>query len=86
MSNGTLCVLRDEQNHTWSVWMCRGLGKRERLAGFEDRAAAADYALREAALRNEADSVELTVHLPDDCPCYPEHERLCNERLRLEKR
>jgi hypothetical protein len=74
MNTGTLCILRDGQQEAWSVWMCHGFGERQRLAGFEDRAAAADFALSEAD-RLHGEGWELQVHLPDDCPCYPEHER-----------
>ena len=76
MNSGTLCILRDGQHETWSVWLCRGFGRREYLERFEDRASAADFALREAARRNDEEDAELSVHLPDDCPCQPEHERL----------
>ena len=74
-TKGTLCVLREDQKEQWSVWMCLGFGERQRLGEFDDRASAADFAVSEVSA-HAAEGIELDLHLPDDCPCYPEHERL----------
>ncbi len=67
---GELCVLRDESGAGWSVAICRGnVVDREVLARFSDSAKAAEFAVAERD-RRRADGVELTIHFPDDCPCY----------------
>ncbi|MCY2954397.1 MAG: hypothetical protein NTU53_20895 [Planctomycetota bacterium] len=67
---GDICVLRDPQADTWSVSIWRGLASPEVLGRFDERAKAVAFALAERDRRREAEGVELTVHFPDDCPCY----------------
>jgi hypothetical protein len=67
---GDICVLREPQADTWSVSICRGLATPTMLGRFADREKATEFALAERDRRREAEGVELTVHFPDDCPCY----------------
>ena len=72
MSQSTtgICVLRDGMADTWSVLLCRGPGKIRRLAKFDDRSKAMDYAIAYRDRIAEEDGFAPTLHLPDDCPCY----------------
>jgi hypothetical protein len=65
-----LCVLRDDDHTSWVVSICHGQGRREPLARFKKRDEAAEYALAERDRRRAQSGVELTIHFPDDCPCY----------------
>ena len=67
---GNICVLRDPMGAGWTVSICRGLANPTLLGRFDERAKAMAFALEERERRREADKVELTVHFPDDCPCY----------------
>ena len=72
MSNepvGDICVLADAGHTTWTVGICMGGGARKWIGTFPDleRACAAALAERDRA---RSSGVELTVHFPDDCPCY----------------
>ena len=70
MAPGNICILRDEQKDTWSVWLCQGPGNRSRLRGFEDHGKAAEFALEEQGRRRRETGDDPPVHIPDDCPCY----------------
>ncbi len=67
---GDLCVLRDSNKNSWSVAICSGAGTRKSLGTFLDRDRAYAFALEERDRRRKTAGVELTVHFPDDCPCY----------------
>ncbi|HSW44566.1 MAG TPA: hypothetical protein VLM89_03240 [Phycisphaerae bacterium] len=65
-----ICIIRCEDQPGWRVSLCRGSGPRTELGQFSSREEATEFALEERDRRREADSVELIVHMPDDCPCY----------------
>lgn len=67
--DGILCVLGDANQTSWSVWLCRGVSQREHLGKFAARTEAVQFAIAEEA-RREKDGLNLSLHLPDDCPCY----------------
>jgi len=69
-SIGEICVLRDlAWKDTWTVSICAGSGKPEPIATFPEKERACSYALEVRQRRLESGQ-DLTVHLPDDCPCY----------------
>lgn len=69
--NGDLCVMREEEGECWSISICRGRKGRQTLAQRPERESAAEFAIAERARRllKEAQAT-LTIHFPDDCPCY----------------
>lgn len=63
-----LCILKDLQENGWWVSSCDGR-QCERLERFDTYDAAMAYAIEQRDQR--ADNGEnVTVHHPDDCPCY----------------
>jgi hypothetical protein len=65
-----LCVLPDQGGSVWTVSLCHGDGTRGPLATFATRDEAAAFALDERQRRVQKDGAALTVHFPDDCPCF----------------
>jgi hypothetical protein len=65
---GDLCVLKSSHTDTWTVAICWG-GIRECLRTFDDFGQAHEFAVDERN-RRAAEGADLTIHCPDDCPCY----------------
>ena len=65
---GDLCVLKDFPAGSWTVSICWG-GAREHLRTFVNYARASEFALEERE-RRRLTGEELTIHFPDDCPCF----------------
>jgi hypothetical protein len=69
-SAGDLCVLREEGGSGWVVSLCGGDKPAQALGRFATREEATAFALAERERRNQRVPDRMTVHFPDDCPCY----------------
>ncbi|HEX2972390.1 MAG TPA: hypothetical protein VHP11_08650 [Tepidisphaeraceae bacterium] len=67
---GDICVLRDPQGETWAVSICRGLASPMLLGRFNSLEKATEFAFAERDRLRVSEKREVTVHRPDDCPCY----------------
>jgi hypothetical protein len=68
MPIGDLCILKGARGTSWSVGICQA-GIRECLRSFDEFLKAYEFAISERN-RRWAQGSELTIHCPDDCPCY----------------
>lgn len=51
-SDGVLCLLRDEKDETWSVWLCSENRRRERINPFDLCSEAVEHAVAEEGRRS----------------------------------
>ena len=74
---GELCVAPDRTTGQWAVMVCDGHGEFQLMHTYGSKEAAMQFAMDESTRREGANGKPVTVHFPDDCPCY------CNITARL---
>lgn len=67
---GHVCVLRADGLDGWMVSICQGPGTRQELRRFASREEACEFAIAERDRQRAQTGVELSIQMPDDCPCY----------------
>ena len=67
---GDLCIIFDPPQNDWAVVVCSGQGVHDPLGRFATREKAAEFAMAQREEKRAATGQELTIHYPDDCPCY----------------
>lgn len=67
---GSMCILPDPANHEWIVTLCEAASGRKELRRFPTREDAVSFAVIERDRVRKESGREITLQLPDDCPCY----------------
>ncbi len=65
-----ICVLPTQNQKSWQVSICTGSANRKNPRLFATREEALEFAMAERDRLRTEQNREITVHLPDDCPCY----------------
>ena len=67
---GNVCVLRADDLDGWIVSICQGPGTRHQIRRFATKEEAAEFAIAERDRQRAETGIELSIQMPDDCPCY----------------